>query len=83
MFSVHMVNFTLGPEEGLSIPLSPTPGEQGDFAFSHRSEAITLDMAVPISTAHIPSASPHADTLSLSHEKLMFPGPGIKERDRL
>lgn len=63
MFSAHMVIFILGSEEGISIPLSLTPGEQGDFAFSHRSEAITLDMAVPMSTAHIPSGSPHADTL--------------------
>lgn len=56
MFSAHVVSFTLGPEEGIAIPLSLTPEEQGDYAFSHRSEAVAL-------SAHIPSGSPHADTL--------------------
>lgn len=32
MSSVHMVNFTLRPEEGFALPLSLTPGEQGDLA---------------------------------------------------
>lgn len=37
--------------------LRASPGEQGDFSFSHRSEATAL------LTAYIPSGSLHADTL--------------------
>lgn len=42
MFSAHVVSFTLGPEEGIGIPLSLTPEEQGDYALSRRSEAVAV-----------------------------------------
>lgn len=45
---------TLGPEEGFPIPLSLGLGcWEKASAFSLKTEAMVLDMAVPVSTAHI------------------------------
>lgn len=62
-FSAHNFSICTWPDEGFAITLSLTPPPQEwrkVLPLSHGSEAMDLDMAMTMSTAHLHSRLPHS-----------------------